>query len=280
MALIYKLRYILTPLFLLPICATAQGYQSVGARSGALASTSVTLEDVWAYHHNPGALASLKTFSAGAYYETRFLAKELQTQAIAVAIPLKKGVVSVGGQFFGYQQYRNTRAGLGYSLQLSEKIAAGVQINLQQLKLGGNYGSSSNATFEAGILAAVSEKWKLGASVANVGRQRIRPLEEDRFTTVLRIGSRYMPSKKVNVLLEVEKQVISDFSFKGAIEYFPVEAIVIRFGAHSGPTEFAFGVGYKSKKGISIDVGSKYHQVLGFSPNVGLTYQLPTREIN
>ncbi|ASS49424.1 MAG: hypothetical protein A3D31_03120 [Candidatus Fluviicola riflensis] len=250
----------------------AQGWKPVGARAAGLANTSVCLDDVWAYHHNPGALARIKHFSGGAYYEARFLAKELQTQGIVVAMPLKKGVISVGGQFSGYEQYRHTRAGVGYSLQLSEKIGAGVQANMQQLRFGGNYGSSINATFEGGILAQLSEKWKLGASVLNIGRQRIAPLEEDRFTSVIRIGSTYQPSKKVNVLLEVEKQVIHSISFRGGIEYMPVEMLVIRFGAQSGPTEFALGVGYR-KNGFLLDLATKYHPVLGWTPAIGFTYQ-------
>lgn len=250
----------------------SQGWKPVGARAAGLANTSVCLDDVWAYHHNPGALSGIKKFSAGAYYEARFLAKELQTQGVVLAMPLKKGVISVGGQFSGYEQFRHTRAGVGYSLQLNEKIGAGVQANMQQLRFGGNYGSSVSATVEGGILAKISEKWSLGASVLNIGRQRVLPLDEDRFTSVIRIGSNYRPSKKVNVLLEVEKQVIHPISFRGGMEYMPVDMLVIRFGAQSGPTEFALGVGYR-KNGFLVDLATKYHPVLGWTPAIGFTYQ-------
>ena len=262
------------------ICFTSysQGWKPVGARSASLAGASVCLDDVWAFHHNPGALAAIKAFSAGAYYETRFLSRELQTQAIAVAVPLKKGVLSAGAQLYGYEQYRQTRAGAGYSMGLGEHFSAGVQINLQHLRMAGNYGSSANATFEAGILAAITEKWKLGVSVMNIGRQQIASLD-DRFTSVLRIGSFYAPSKKVNVLFEVEKQVIHPASFKGALEYLPSEHFVMRFGAHSGPAEFSFGLGYRNK-GIFLDAGTQYHPVLGWTPNFGLTYQFRGDEAN
>jgi len=256
----------------------SQGWKPVGSRSSALGGASICLDDVWAFHHNPGALANLKTFSAGAYYETRFLTRELQTQAIAVAVPLKKGVISAGAQLYGYEQYRTTRTGLGYSMALGEKISAGVQVNLQHLRLGNNYGSSASATFEAGILAELTEKWKLGASVMNVGRQRIASLD-DRFTSVLRIGTLYAPSGKVNVLFEVEKQVIHPFSFKGAVEYLPGEHFALRFGAHSGPAEFSFGAGYRNN-GFFIDAGTSYHPVLGWTPHFGLTYQLQRNAAN
>ena len=251
----------------------AQGWTSVGSRASSLAGTAVCLEDAWAYHHNPGALGTLKSFSAGAYYEARFLARELQTQGIAVALPIKKGVLSVGGQFYGYEHYRNTRAGLGYSMGLSEKLFAGVQINMQNLAFSGNYGSTTTATFEAGLLAVLSKKWKFGVSAMNIGRQKIVASEPERFTTVLRMGARYQPASKIAITMEVEKQVIYPVSFKGGIEYLPVESFVLRFGAHSGPAEFAFGMGYR-KNGFFIDAGTAYHPVLGWTPNIGFTYQV------
>lgn len=253
-----------------------QGWNLVGSRAVSLSNTSVCLDDVWAYHHNPGAAASVKTISFGAYYETRFLTKELQTQALAVAIPLKTGVLTAGGQFFGYQQYRNTRAGLGYSMKFTDFLQVGVQGNLQTLRLGGNYGSTLSGTIEAGVLAKVSEKWSIGFSVMNIGRQRINPTN-DRFGTILRGGCHYKPSKKVSLFAEVEKQVITKISFKGAVEYQPVEPLYIRFGAQSAPMEFALGLGYRVS-GFSIDLGSKYHQTLGWSPNFGLNYQFREHE--
>lgn len=261
-----------TVLLLTPTCF-AQGWRPVGARSASLANTSVCIDDAWSYHHNPGASAGIRHFSAGVYYEARFLAKELQTQALSMALPLKKGVLSVGGQFYGYEQYRQTRAGAGYSLLLSEKIGAGVQVNLQQLRFGDNYGSATNATVEAGFLATISPKWRIGMSVLNIGRQRIAPLEDDRFTSVMRIGTHYRPSKKVTALFEVEKQVVHPVSFRAGLEYLPAEAFAVRFGAQSGPAELAFGFGYR-KSTLHLDAGTKYHPVLGWTPNVGLTWQL------
>jgi hypothetical protein len=262
--------------WLISFAVIGQGFNHVGARSNALAGSSVTIEDVWAYHHNPGALANIKTFSAGVYYDSRFLTKELQTQALAVVVPLKKGVISAGAQFFGYEQYRQSRYGLGYSLQLTERFSAGVQVNAQQLRLANNYGSSFNGTIEAGLMAKISEKWKIGASIMNIGRQRISSLE-DRFTSVMRIGAFYQPSKKITVLFEVEKEVIHPIAIKGALEYQIIEPLFVRLGAQSGPTNFAFGFGYK-RKGINIDFGTRYHQILGWTPNIGITYQVKQHE--
>ncbi|MDR0801824.1 hypothetical protein [Fluviicola sp.] len=254
----------------------SQGWNPVGARSVSLANTSVCLNDVWAYHHNPGATASIQEISIGTYYESRFLTKELQTQALALAIPLKVGVISAGAQFFGYEQFRNIRTGLGYSMKFTDFLQVGIQGNIQTLRLGGNYGSTTSGTVEAGLLAKISEKWSIGISVMNIGRQRINPLS-DWFVTVLRAGCQYKPSKKVSILAEVEKQVITKISFRGAVEYQPAKSFFIRLGAQSAPIEFALGFGYRIS-GFSIDLGSKYHQTLGWTPHFGLNYQFRKHE--
>src|SRR5690606_31680218 len=129
--------------------------------SNSLANASVALADVWSYYHNPAALSKLKTTSLGLAYENRFLLKELQTQAFVVAQPLKVGVLSLGTQIYGYQLYRSTRVGLGYSMQLAEFLSAGVQLNYQALRIT-NYGSKGTVTGELGLLASISPKLDLG----------------------------------------------------------------------------------------------------------------------
>lgn len=261
---------LLSLLLALSNLAFSQGWNPVGARSNALAGASVTLTDVWAVHQNPGAVAQVKSFSAGLYYDSRFLTKELQTQALAVAAPLKKGVIMGGAQLFGYKEYRHTRIGLGYAMQLTDHFSAGIQANIQQLRFNENYGSVISGTAEAGFLAKVNERWNIGFSITNIGRQKIGGLE-DRFNSVMRFGSAFTPSKQVKCIGEVQKDVISPISFRGAIEYFPVEVIALRIGAQTGPANFAFGIGYQNAS-IQLDLGTKYHQQLGWSPCIGFNY--------
>ena len=141
------LLFVFTFTVLCVTAAQAQGWSPAGARSMSLANASVALNDVWAYHNNPGALGGLKQTSFGVAYEDRFGLKELQSQSLVVAHPIKKGVFSLGAQFYGYSAYRTTRVGLGYSLQLSDKISAGVQINYLGLKIAQHAFAPGSAMF-------------------------------------------------------------------------------------------------------------------------------------
>jgi len=249
----------------------SQGWTPAGARSMSMANASTTFNDVWAYHNNPGALGAVDKFSVGLSYENRFLLKELQNQALAIAIPLKVGVISVGAHFYGYSQYRSTKVGLGYSMKLSEKLYAGVQLNYQGLQLSSNYGSKSSMTAEAGIYAKITEKWKLGISTFNLGRAKLSDYQDDRFSTIVRLGSSYQFSKNLIVSAEFDKDLDYDLRLKLGAEYQVVDNFYVRGGFASAPTDLSFGFGYHFKQ-FHIDLGSAFDRNLGWSPHFSLVF--------
>lgn len=265
-------KFITGLLILFPLIANSQGWLPMGARSNSMANASVALDDSWAFHHNPGALAGVDKMSIGVSYENRFLLKELQSQGLVYVQPLKTGVISAGAQLYGFDKYRTYRVGAGYSMKLSDNFFAGVQLNYQGLQLSENYGSKSTLTAELGILAKITEEWKVGVSVFNLGRAKLSDYQDDRFTTLMRIGTTYSFSKKVLVSLEVEKNVDHPLRFKSGLEYQVIDNFFIRAGFATEPIEFTFGFGYKFKS-ISLDLGSAYHQQLGWAPHFSLLFQ-------
>ena len=249
----------------------SQGGLPAGARSMSLANASVTLEDAWSYYHNPGALAGLKQTSIGISYENRYLLKELQTQTITFAHPLKTGVIAFGARTYGYKLYRATRIGAGYSLKLGERLSAGIQLNYQGLRIEG-YGSRGTVTAETGLTAKINDKIILGFSISNLNRARVSNALDERFSTCMRLGMQYRISTKVLVLLEAEKEVRSRLRMKGALEYEAIDHFFLRAGGASNPVEITFGFGYRFKNDLGIDIGSAWLQRVGWSPHVGLTY--------
>lgn len=243
----------------------------VGARSLALATASVTLNDCWSFFQNPGIVTERTSPQVGVFYQTRFLAKELQQQAVAGSIPIKKGVLTFGSQLYGYEQFRHTRAGVGYALAITEQFSLGIQGNIHQLRLGGNYGATTKGTIEAGFLSTLSPKWKMGMSVFNINRQSIWKTG-DRYGTTLKMGVCYEPSKKVKTLFELEKQVLFPMNAKCAVEYFPTQSFALRLGTQTHPFFMAFGIAY-TKENIQVDLSSQFHPYLGWTPGIGFNYQ-------
>jgi long-subunit fatty acid transport protein len=250
-----------------------QGYYPMGGRSQSLANASATLEDVWAFHHNPAALTGVQKMEIGISYENRFLLKEMQSQGVAFALPVKRGVISAGGLRFGYRNFLSYKAGLGYSLKLSQFLSAGVQLNYLGVRLPENYGSKTTVTAELGLLAKITEKWNLGFSLFNLGRNKLSDYQEDRFSTVMRLGSSYTISNKVLITAEAEKNV--DYAMRGkfGIEYNLIDNFFLRGGFASSPIEGSFGFGYRFEEQLKLDIGSSYHQILGWSPHCSFSFQ-------
>jgi hypothetical protein len=257
--------------------SVAQGWLPQGARSMGVANTSVTLEDVFAYHHNPGALAFVPSFSAAVHYENRFLLRELQTQSFALALPTEKGAFSLGGQFYGYENFRTSRVGGGYSLLLAPNVALGVQLNYLNLRLDSFYGVRHGVSAEVGMLAKVNEDLTLGGSVVNIGNTRVSTITDDRFGTLIRLGAGYRLMENLTVLGEVAQYINQPTQLKGGVEYVFKEQFFIRIGASVQPVELSFGMGMKLG-GIQLDLGSKYHAIVGWTPGVSFTYELGAKK--
>ncbi len=251
--------------------ATSQDVYKMGARSTALANASVAVDDIWAYHHNPGMLGYAEKGGVGVYYENRFFLREFQYQGLTIVQPLKVGVLSAGAQYSGFELFRTARAGMGYSLKLAEYISMGVQVNYLNVRQPAEYGTKHGISAEFGLAARINKKWMLGASVYNITRARFASYQDERFATLIRIGARYSISKKLEWLMEVEKDVLFPLKLKGGLEYQPLEDFYIRAGVSTKPVEIAFGLGYNFK-GLRIDLASSYKQILGFSTGISLHY--------
>jgi hypothetical protein len=90
----------------------------------------------------------------------------------------------------------------------------------------------------------------------------------------MRLGTKFSVSEKVLFLAEAEKNVDYNIRFKTGIEYLPLDNFYVRGGFATAPIEFSFGLGYEFSGKYKLDLGSAYHQVLGWSPNFSFTMQL------
>lgn len=249
----------------------AQGYLPGGGRSMSMANATVAVEDEWAFFNNPAAITGIKKFKAGISYENRFLLKALQSQAAVAALPLGKGVLSLGAHNYGYTQFRSYRAGIGYGMKLSEHFSMGAQINYQGLALNENYGSINTMTADVGLFAEINPKWKVGLSVFDIGRAKLSMDEDDRFTTTMRLGTSYQFSDRVLISIEGNKDLDDPLRFRSGIEYQVVDDFYLRGGVATNRLELTFGMGYAFSL-FRLDLGTSYDQILGWSPNFSLLF--------
>jgi hypothetical protein len=243
-----------------------------GGRSAGVAGASVTYSDVWSAFHNQAGLAYLTKFSAGAFNENSFLLSELNTRGIAVALPVKDiGVFGLSMSYFGYSLYNEKKIGLAYAKSFGDKISAALQFDYFGTSISEGYGSNSAFTVEAGFRAEILPGFFLGVHVFNPTRSKLAEYDDERVPTVLKGGLSYLFSDKLTVSLESEKNMEAENVFKAGVEYQLIKILYVRGGVATNPTKTAFGFGLNLDS-FKFDIAASYHQQLGYTPNVSLTY--------
>ncbi len=243
-----------------------------GARSAGMAHTYLTQRDIWSIYHNQAGLAYIDRATAGAFFENKFFINDLGYGGFAGAIPLGNGSIGLSYSSLGFSSYNEGKLGLAYGMKVSESIAIGTQLNYHHISIGAeDYGKTNALTAELGFSISLSERVSLAAHVFNITRTKLNDFNDERIPTILRFGAGYKISDEVMLTGEVEKDIDKTEIFKGGIEYRPVEILYIRLGAASSPGLFAFGLGLDFKS-FQLDLASTYHSVLGYSPQISLTY--------
>ena len=125
-------------------------------------------------------------------------------------------------------------------------------------------------TFEGGLLAELMPQLNIGFHVFSP--VRVEWLEGDQVPLVLNLGFSYQPTAQFLLTVQVEKDIEYEASFKAGIEYRIIDPLFFRAGVGTKPTTVHFGIGYALTEQIAFDAAASYHQVLGYTPGVGLSY--------
>ncbi len=252
---------------------STENYPS-GARALALSNAFVSVSDTWSTFHNQAGLAGLQSFSAGAFYESRFMVDELSHVAGSLVIPVKAGTFGVGFSQFGKGTYKEHKIGLAFAKSLFRKISAAIQLDYLSERFPENERAAGFATFEAGIVYAATEELVLGAHIFNPIQGGIKTAEGiQKMPAVFRIGGHYQFPKMVLLIFETEKNFENPLLFKSGLEFSPVKNLALRFGVSGKPVAYTAGIGFQTGK-ITTDIGFSYHGNLGLTPSVSIQFTL------
>ncbi len=260
----------------LAICFTVVAFAGndnypIGARSSAMGNASVSLSDVWSAQHNQAGLGFVRDISAGVYYENRFLIKEISIRGAAVALPVKGGTFGLCITNFGYTLYNENKYSLSFAKAFGEKFSMGIAMDYLTTKIAEGYGSKGLLAAEVGMIAKPIKNLSIGVHVYNPTRAKIASYNDERLPTIIRLGADYSFSDKVILAIETRKDIAQKEEFRAGIEYKAVKEFYLRIGISTNPTLSCFGFGINLKN-LKIDFAANYHQVLGISPQLGLSY--------
>jgi len=243
---------------------------SAGAGEAGTGYACITKTGLWSSFHNQAILAFNNSFSFGINYESRFNIRELGTRSAALTIPAGKATMGALYSHFGYPDFRREMAGVACGLMLSEKIAAGVQVDYFSEKTPGEYNNRQFITFETGLLFSASENVRIGIHlfnpIPNSVRRRAVPLR-------LRVGSGINLSRTLFAGVEAEMSSGKKLIIKTGFEYEAAKNIWLRGGFCTDNASFSFGLGYLVKI-AQVDISFATHERLGVTSSASLIFKI------
>jgi hypothetical protein len=254
-----------------PIILNAQLIFNNGAISTSMAGLNSTSSNVWSINNNIGQLSNMEFSSASISVFQPFLVSDFTTSSIAVGLLSKNGGFGISYSNYGNEFLQFHSTGLGYSMSLNDQFSGGIKINYHYINAGNIYLNKSAISADLGIGAQLNEELKIGVQIINPTLSELDDYDNERIPTVMQIAIGYELSDEVSAHFAVNKDIIYPASFLAAIEYKPNKSIVFRGGVGTNPSLASFGIGTSLKK-FMIDIAAQYHQILGFSPEISLTY--------
>jgi hypothetical protein len=271
---LYSLHRIIVSLFITFLSLIASGgnphLNSAGAAEAGMGSVCIMKTGFWTSFSNQALLAYNKSLYAGANYENRFCISELGTSTAGMIIPAGASSLGIIWSHFGYQDFRRNMAGLACGMALSDKLAAGVQIDYFSEKASGEYQDKSLFTFEAGLQILPSENSVIGIHLFNPVPNSLR---KSFMPSTLTVGAGTEISKVLFAGAEIEMTSGQKFLLRTGFEYEAGKNFWLRSGFSTENSSFTFGLGYLIKS-VKLDLAFATHEKLGVTSSVSLIFKI------
>ena len=255
--------------FLVSLPAFSISFPHSGLQSGIYSSQS----ELWWLYSNPAGIYGIKSLTGGTFYRSQFSLKELAVSGAALAIPVKRKVIAgLGYRKYGYKHYKQQEIGLALARSFSDRIHAGLSIDLNTLYISGNYGRSLAMTARAGVILDLTDHVRVGLSIDNPGRSKISKRSDVKYPVLLNTNLELKFGNHTTLQFEVEKSLNLEPVYSTGIMYRISEKFLLLTGFSNSSDAFYFGYSFNAGH-YSIGMFSGYQHYLGFSPAICITFK-------
>jgi hypothetical protein len=264
------MKYLFGIIFLISVKASAQ--INMGARFNAMASSGVSLSDVWSIHHNQAGLAAVKRFSVAVAYEKPFSGYDLKSHSTAIVLPVQNNVFGLSVQQYGNLTYIYQSVGLSYAKNFGNQLFAAMAFNYHSLKID-NYGNTHTYSVAAGLQYKINKNLTIGAHLSSPGFRDFDKDLELPVLTRIQLGASYHFSEKFLLAMSADKSFRGHLDVRTGVEYRIIEMLSLRGGlsANAFRQYAGFGVNYKK---LNMDLSVSSQPIVGYSPQISLSYEL------
>lgn len=243
----------------------------MGARSVALGYSSSTLGDEWSLFNNVAGISKIKTVNGAFAYGLNPNLPGADRMAAAVNLPIGLGVIGSGIFKFGDELYSEQMISAGYANHFG-LASLGVKVNYIQYRAEG-FGTNSAVSINFGGIAEITPSILIGAYIVNLNRPKLSSLDEERLPVKLVSGIQFNPMEELLLLIEVEKDINFDPTFKSGIEYVIHKKIKIRTGFNLGPNSIHGGIGYNASR-LNVDYALQHNSTFKTQYQISAGYRL------
>lgn len=251
---------------------------AAGGKSLALGNQVSNVSDVFAAQNNPAGLGFIHYWGFGVSSERKFITDGLDLINASMVMPTATGTFGLSANYFGKSAFNQKMIALSFGKQFGKKFSTGVKFDYINFEIE-EYGQKNIFTFDIGFQYIPIEKLLLSAHLFNPLSINVEKVFGEDLPTIMRFGLNYIPVNKVQLSVEIEKDLDFKPNFKAGISYQLAEKIYLRGGINSYPLRGTFGVGIDLKK-IMIDFAGAYQERLGTTPQISLQYIIPKKEKN
>ena len=243
---------------------------SAGAGEAGAGYTCIMKSGFWSSFHNQALLADNQSFFLGVSYENRFNVSQLGMRTAGVIVPSGRTSLGIIYSHFGYADFQRNMTGLACGLKLSDKLAAGAQVDYFAEMVPGDYEDVHLLTGEAGILFSATENTMVGIHLFNPVPNSLRKCN---MPASIRIGAGTNLNNQLFAGAETEMSSGSDIILRLGFEYEAAKKFWMRSGFSTENNSFSLGIGYLLNF-VKIDLAFASHERLGITSSASLIFKI------
>jgi len=223
---------------------------------------------------NPALLAIRTESELRLDYYNRYSLKELGTVSGGLCFHNELLPMALHIASFGYDAYRESMFRFSVGKQLNMKLALGIGVQYALLQSELFETGASRLSTDIGVSFRVVDNWLITASVINFPSIIINSenIDSERIATwAAEVGVNWNVLNNLLITGGVMRNRETPIGASIGMEYRPFPDFHLRAGLKSAPFRPSLGIGYRLAA-FSADVVMIYHQVLGISTGLGLSY--------
>lgn len=233
--------------------------------------------DPFSSGYNPASITGFSTPVLAIAAEKRHIIQGFSLASLSFTYPAASGRWNVQTDYFGFENYAQTKASLTYARSVGRVADIGARFYYHQIRIPG-YLAAGSFSSDIGMRVIVKPDFIVGWSVLNPFRLRSGRSNPAELPSLYRFGIGYSPSAQVTIVAEAQVEEDRTPAIVAGVRYRPIKEFMVRMGVHTGIKSSFLTVVLISPK-CQLSFSFSVHPYLGISSSLMGAYFFSPVEI-